>query len=55
MKTKKSKNVSGPSSAVGIMKFKDELSGPQIDPKALIIFIVVVLILVLIIKSAFSL
>ena len=55
MKTRKSKKSSGPSSAIGIMKFKDDLSGIQINPRAFIIFIVVLIILVLIIKSAFSL
>ncbi len=56
MKMKKSKNSgNGPSSALGIMKFKETVDSPQMSPETVVIFVVVVIIIVIIVKSAFGL
>lgn len=51
MKMKYSKNTNqGPSSAIGIMKFKESNAGPGLTPEMVIGFTIGVVILVLILK-----
>jgi preprotein translocase subunit Sec61beta len=53
MKMKKSKDsTGGPSSAIGIMKFKESVDSPQLSPETVVIFVVIMIIIVIIIKSA---
>lgn len=52
MKMKYSKNTNqGPSSAVGIMKFKESVSGPQLSPEAVIGLALGIAIIILILRA----
>ncbi len=52
MKLRQNKsNSQGPSSAIGIMKFNDSLSGPKLTPEAIIGVSIAFAIVVLIIRS----
>lgn len=52
MKMKYSKNTNqGPSSAIGIMKFKEFVAGPQLTPEAVIGLSLGIAILVLVLRA----
>ncbi|HOW29492.1 MAG TPA: preprotein translocase subunit Sec61beta [archaeon] len=56
MKMNYSKNTTqGPSSAIGIMKFKESNAGPALTPEMVIGFAIAVAVLILIAKFAFGL
>jgi preprotein translocase subunit Sec61beta len=53
MKTNKNQN-SGPSSAIGIMRFKDTAKGIQISPELIVGVCVVIIVVILILRSMFN-
>jgi preprotein translocase subunit Sec61beta len=55
MKMKTSKSDGGPSSAIGIMRFKDTAKGIQISPELIIGISIVVVIVVLFLRATLKL
>ncbi len=55
MKMNYSKNSQqGPSSAIGIMKFKEGLNGPKLSPEAVIAIAIGISVLILILRLFFG-
>lgn len=56
MKMNKSKSQSaGPSSAIGIMRFKDTAKGIQISPELIVGLSIVIVVVLLLLRSMFRL